>query len=184
MGRTRRIARPTACFFSWSDLRALVGRALRTEPHVPYHLATRLASLIQEPALAFQTELVAVRYGETKVSIDYCRSCQGIWLDRGEFKRIVDALESEVTHMTTSEYVKASIAEGYGRKIYKAEYLKFLIYALGSTDETKDHLETLYNTKSLQDHTLYNRLHEKTETLGKKIRNYYLWVEENYIPSL
>jgi Zn-finger nucleic acid-binding protein len=58
-----------------------------------------------------QTELVAVRYGETKVSIDYCRSCQGIWLDRGEFKRIVDALESEVTHMTTSEYVKASIAE-------------------------------------------------------------------------
>ena len=71
----------------------------------------------------------------------------------------------------SSKNVKASIAEGYGRKIYKAEYLKFLIYALGSTDETKDHLETLYNTKSLQDQTLYNRLHEKTETLGKKIRN-------------
>ncbi len=84
----------------------------------------------------------------------------------------------------SSKNVKASIAEGYGRKIYKAEYLKFLIYALGSTDETKDHLETLYNTKSLQDLALYNRLHEKTETLGKKIRKYYEWVEENYIPSL
>jgi four helix bundle protein len=37
----------------------------------------------------------------------------------------------------SSKNVKASIAEGYGRKIYKAEYLKFLIYALGSTDETR-----------------------------------------------
>ena len=40
----------------------------------------------------------------------------------------------------SSKNIKACIAEGYGRKIYKAEYLKFLIYALGSTDETKDHL--------------------------------------------
>ena len=84
----------------------------------------------------------------------------------------------------SSKNVKATIVEGYGRKIYKAEYLKFLVYGLASTDETKDHLENLYNTKSLKDLILYNKLHEKTERLGKKIRNYYLWVEENYIPSL
>ena len=77
-----------------------------------------------------------------------------------------------------------TIVEGYGRKVYKAEYLKFLVYALPSTDESKDHLENLYNTKSLQDHDLFNKLHAKTETLGKKIRNYYLCVEENYIPSV
>ena len=58
-----------------------------------------------------QTDLVAVRYGETKVAIDYCRTCQGIWLDRGEFKRIIDALESELTTKTASEYIKASIQE-------------------------------------------------------------------------
>ena len=58
-----------------------------------------------------QTDLLALRYGETKVQVDYCRTCQGIWLDRGEFKRIIDALENELTSKTTSEYVKASIEE-------------------------------------------------------------------------
>ena len=84
----------------------------------------------------------------------------------------------------SSKNVKATIVEGYGRKIYKAEYLKFLVYALASNDETKDHLENLYHTKSFQDHAHYNSMHEKIETLGKKIRNYYHWVEENHRPSL
>ena len=84
----------------------------------------------------------------------------------------------------SSKNVKSTIVEGYGRKIYKAEYQKFLVYALASNDETKDHLENLYNTKSLQDNELYTRLHAKNERLGRKIRNYYHWVEENHIPSL
>ena len=65
--------------------------------------------------------------------------------------------------------VKATIVEGYGRKRYKAEFIKFLVYSLGSNDETIDHLENLFNTKSLQDEELYNYLHGKLETLGKKI---------------
>ena len=64
---------------------------------------------------------------------------------------------------------KAMIVEGYGRKRYKAEFIKFLVYTLGSNDETTDHLENLFNTKSLQDEKLYNYLHAKLETLGKKI---------------
>jgi four helix bundle protein len=65
--------------------------------------------------------------------------------------------------------VKSNIVEGYGRKDYKQEFIKFLIYALGSNDETIDHLETLYKTKSLTDEALYNHLHQKLETLGKKL---------------
>ena len=65
--------------------------------------------------------------------------------------------------------VKSNIVEGYGRKRYKAEFIKFLVYALGSNDETIDHLETLYKTKSLQDEVLYNYLHGKLEITGKKI---------------
>lgn len=65
--------------------------------------------------------------------------------------------------------VKATIAEGYGRKRYKAEFIKFLVYSFGSNGETTDHLENLYNTKSLQDEAYYNYLHAKLETLGKKI---------------
>ena len=65
--------------------------------------------------------------------------------------------------------VKSTIVEGYGRKRYKAEFIKFLVYSLGSNDETIDHLENLFKTKSLQDEVLYNYLHAKLETLGKKI---------------
>ena len=69
----------------------------------------------------------------------------------------------------SSKSVKATIVEGYGRKRYKQEFIKFLVYSLGSNDETIDHLENLFKTKSLQDETLYNYLHSKIETLGKKI---------------
>jgi four helix bundle protein len=65
--------------------------------------------------------------------------------------------------------VKATIVEGYGRKIYKAEFIKFLVYALASNDETTDHLETLFKTKSLTNEVLYNDLHSKLQILGKKL---------------
>src|SRR5258706_5220619 len=65
--------------------------------------------------------------------------------------------------------VKATIVEGYGRKRYKAEFIKFLVYALASNDETTDHLETLYKTKSLKDEALFNTLHAKLQALGKKL---------------
>jgi four helix bundle protein len=69
----------------------------------------------------------------------------------------------------SSKSVKSTIVEGYGRKRYKPEFVKFLVYSLGSNDETIDHLENLFNTKSLQDETFYNYLHAKLELLGKKI---------------
>jgi four helix bundle protein len=49
-----------------------------------------------------------------------------------------------------SKSVVANFVEGYGRRHYKAEYIKFLTYALASCDETKAHLELLHETGSLQ----------------------------------
>lgn len=69
----------------------------------------------------------------------------------------------------SSKSTKSTIVEGYGRKKYKAEFLKFLVYALASNDETIDHLETLFKTKSLNDELLFKTLHEKLQLLGKKI---------------
>ena len=68
-----------------------------------------------------------------------------------------------------SKSVKSTIVEGYGRKRYKQEFIKYLVYSLGSNSETIDHLETLYKTKSLQDEETYGYLHSKLETLGRKI---------------
>lgn len=38
-----------------------------------------------------------------------------------------------------------NIVEGFGRRKYKAEFVKFLIYFLGSCDETRDHVDTLFD---------------------------------------
>ncbi len=40
-----------------------------------------------------------------------------------------------------------------------------------------DHLETLYETKSLHDEDYYNTLHAKIESLGKRINNFLKIVE-------
>ncbi len=39
--------------------------------------------------------------------------------------------------------VKANIVEGYGRRQYKHEFIRFLVIAQASNDETIDHLKTL-----------------------------------------
>lgn len=72
----------------------------------------------------------------------------------------------------SSKTVKSCIVEGYGRRRYKADFIKFLIYALSSNDETNDHLETLFETGSLLDLDYYKQMHHKIEHLGKKINNF------------
>ena len=74
---------------------------------------------------------------------------------------------------------KSTIVEGYGRKRYNLEFIKFLVYSLGSNNETIDHVETLYNTKSLQDETTYNYLHSKLEILGRKINLFIRGVDDS-----
>ena len=55
--------------------------------------------------------LVALDYGESRVEIDVCPACRGIWLDREEFGAIMKALEDEATSMTLSDYARAALAE-------------------------------------------------------------------------
>ena len=69
----------------------------------------------------------------------------------------------------SSKSIKSNIVEGYGRRRYKQDFIKFLTYALASNDETIDHLENLFETNSLQDGGCYKRLHDKLEILGKKL---------------
>jgi four helix bundle protein len=80
----------------------------------------------------------------------------------------------------SSKTVRSNIVEGYGRRRYKADFVKFLIYSLSSNDETVDHLETLFETESLKDEAIYNTLHLKLELLGKKLNNFIQSVERNH----
>ena len=76
--------------------------------------------------------------------------------------------------------VKSNIVEGYGRRRYKQEYIRFLVYSLASCDETLDHLDNLHITGSLKDNKLYNDLNSKLEVLGKKLNNFIKAVEKEH----
>jgi four helix bundle protein len=81
----------------------------------------------------------------------------------------------------SSKSVKSTIVEGYSRRRYKQEFIRFLTYALGSNDETIDHLETLFDTGSLTDRPLYEALHERTDMLGKKLNLFMQSVQKKHI---
>ena len=76
--------------------------------------------------------------------------------------------------------MKSNIVEGYGRRRYKREFIRFLTYSLASCDETTDHLETLYETESLKDEALYQDLHKRLQTLGKKTNLFIQSVEKEH----
>lgn len=69
----------------------------------------------------------------------------------------------------SSKSTRSNIVEGYGRRRYVMEYIRFLSFSIASNDETIDHLETLFETGSLNNKTLYDDLHEQLEVLGKKL---------------
>lgn len=81
----------------------------------------------------------------------------------------------------SSKSVKSAIVEGYGRRVYKQDYLRFLTIAISSNDETIDHLETLYETKSLTDEELFNNLHHRLNLLGKKINKFIQAVSKEHL---
>ena len=78
----------------------------------------------------------------------------------------------------SSKTTKATIVEGYGRRRYKQDWIKFLVYALSSNDETMDHLENLWDTGSLSDKQLFESLKSKIEKLGKMLNGFLQTVEE------
>ena len=73
--------------------------------------------------------------------------------------------------------IRSNIVEGYGRRRYKLEFIRFLTYAHASCDETIDHLETLHETRSLADDALYEQLHQKLNQLGRKLNQFIRGVE-------
>jgi len=70
-----------------------------------------------------------------------------------------------------------------GERRYKHDFIKFLAYALSSNDETIDHLENLFDTKSLQENELYENLHERLDKLGRKINLFIQSVEKGHLSN-
>ncbi len=50
-------------------------------------------------------------YDSTKIEINYCSNCQGVWLDKNELQNIINSLEAELINKSLGDYVKATIEE-------------------------------------------------------------------------
>ncbi len=66
----------------------------------------------------------------------------------------------------SSKSTKSNIVEGYGRRQYKKDFIRFVSFALASNIETIDHLENLFETDSLKDEELYKDLKIRLDILG------------------
>ena len=80
----------------------------------------------------------------------------------------------------SSKAVSIAIVEGYGRRKYKADFIKFLIYSQAECDETIEHLNFLFETKSFNNTDQYMLLKASYESLSKQINTFIKWVEENW----
>jgi four helix bundle protein len=69
----------------------------------------------------------------------------------------------------SAKSISANIVEGYGRRRYKQEFIRFLVFAHASCDETIDHLEVLFETRSLTNEVVYRDLSARLDLLGRKL---------------
>jgi four helix bundle protein len=75
--------------------------------------------------------------------------------------------------------IPSCIVEGYGRKKYKADFIKFLIYSHASCDETIVHLNFIKDTHKV-DNKEINIFLEKYDELGRKINKFVQYVEKEW----
>src|SRR5688500_10166260 len=83
----------------------------------------------------------------------------------------------------SSKSVTSMIVEGYGRRRYKADYIKYLVYSQSECDETIVHLDFLLETGSATERPKAEDLRIQYDILSKKINKFIQWVEENFEPG-
>lgn len=76
--------------------------------------------------------------------------------------------------------VRSNIVEGYGRRRYKQDFIRFLTFAHASCSETIDHLEILWETGSLKNEALFESLHARLNQLGGKLNRFITSVEARH----
>jgi four helix bundle protein len=83
---------------------------------------------------------------------------------------------SQIRRSTKS--IKDTISEGYGRRRYKAEFIRYLIYAQASCDEATNQATTIIELyPAISEFVeIYNNL----DVLGRKINNFINYVETDW----
>ncbi|MCH7771756.1 MAG: four helix bundle protein [Bacteroidetes bacterium] len=80
----------------------------------------------------------------------------------------------------SSKSIRSNIVEGFGRRRYKNDFIRFITYSIASADESIDHLETLFETSSLKDEQLFTSLLDRLNLLGKKLIRFLQSIEKQH----
>ena len=78
----------------------------------------------------------------------------------------------------SAKSARTNIVEGYGRKRYKADFLKFLTYSHASCDEATAQLASL--VQLYPEYKEFNLLFMAYEELGKQICSFIKYVESSW----
>jgi four helix bundle protein len=78
----------------------------------------------------------------------------------------------------SSKGIRDAIVEGYGRRRYKADYIKFLVYSIASCDETLNHIHSIIDI--YPEMTGFKELANEYDKLGRKINKYLQYVESSW----
>ena len=80
----------------------------------------------------------------------------------------------------SAKSMSGNIVERYGRRRYKQEFIRFLVFAHASCDETIEHLEMLFETGSLTNELIYRDLSAQLDLLGRKLNVFIETVEPSH----
>ncbi|MFH1258470.1 MAG: four helix bundle protein [Elusimicrobiota bacterium] len=83
-----------------------------------------------------------------------------------------------------SKSVPANIVEGFCRKRYRPEYIRYLVFAHGSCNETIEHLEILFESGSLSDKKNYEYLKTDYEKLGGMLNRLIYAIAQDSRPEI
>ena len=81
----------------------------------------------------------------------------------------------------SSKSVVSNLVEGFARKNYKNEFLRYITYCIGECDETQVHLEMLFETGSLKNEKQFEYLSKEYNKLARMLNRFYSSVLKMHI---
>lgn len=94
--------------------------------------------------------LYEVKYNGSNVKVDLCDVCRGVWLDRGEFKKIIAYLKAKKADEILRHYLASLIQEGVeifvGPETFREEVDDFIM------------LVKLFNDKFIIQHPIISKI--------------------------
>ena len=88
-----------------------------------------------------------------------------------------DKFEAGSQIRRSSQGIKDAIVEGYGRRKYKNDFIKFLIYSHASSLEAQSQADFLDH---VHPGSGWDKITRELDILGLKIHNFIIYVENNW----